>query len=186
MSQTKKCPKCYLTKSISSFSINKRNKDKVDWFCKDCRSEYNKKRREDNHEKVLKTERDYEKKRLLKVKNGKMPHRRAAMAIRYANNHVIKAMKNNPDSLKEKTFFKNFGCSKKVFIQRFERYFEKNPGMTWQNHGAWHMDHIKPLGSFSLHTEANRKLANHYTNLRPEWATTNMKKSSKYEMEQAI
>ena len=48
------------------------------------------------------------------------------------------------------------------------------------------MDHIKPLKEFKLNTETNRKLANRYTNLRPEWALTNMQKSSKYEMEQTI
>ena len=58
--------------------------------------------------------------------------------------------------------------------------------MGWHNYGAWHMDHIKPMKEFKLDTEADRKLCNHYTNLRPEWALVNMKKSSKYEMEQTI
>ena len=58
--------------------------------------------------------------------------------------------------------------------------------MTWHNHGAWHMDHVKPLKEFKLETKSDKKLANHYTNLRPEWARNNMKKSAKYEMEQAI
>ena len=106
------------------------------------------------------------------------------MRIRHCNNHLLKQIKEN--SGKDETFLKNVGCSKEVFIKRFERYFEKNPGMTWQNHGAWHMDHIKPLGSFSLNTEANRKLANHYTNLRPVWGTDNMMKGARDAMEQTI
>ena len=58
--------------------------------------------------------------------------------------------------------------------------------MTWQNHGAWHLDHIRPLKEFKLDTEANKKIANYYTNLRPQWATFNMKKGAKYAMEQTI
>ena len=58
--------------------------------------------------------------------------------------------------------------------------------MTWENHGAWHMDHIKPLKEFKLDTEADRRRANHFTNLRPVWGTANLKKAAMYEMEQTI
>ena len=58
--------------------------------------------------------------------------------------------------------------------------------MGWHNYGAWQMDHIKPMREFALDTEASRKLCNHYTNLRPEWGTANMRKSSKYAVEQKI
>jgi len=181
---SKQCKNCYLTKPLSRFWKNKRYKDGLDSYCIDCKSQIQKERRRANPEIYLKTERKYEKKRAKQRANGEIPHRVEAMRIRHCNNHLIKQIKKNTG--REETFFKAVGCSREIFIKRFETEFEKNPGMTWQNHGAWHMDHIKPLGSFPLNTETNRKLANHYTNLRPVWGTINMEKGAKDAVEQKI
>lgn len=43
-------------------------------------------------------------------------------------------------------------------------------GMTWENHGEWHIDHFKSISSFSDNTPAN--IVNALENLRPMWATT--------------
>ena len=53
-------------------------------------------------------------------------------------------------------------------------------GMTWENHGKWHIDHIKPCCSFNLEDEEEQKKCFHYTNLQPLWATDNLVKSGKY------
>ena len=43
-------------------------------------------------------------------------------------------------------------------------------GMTWENHGEWHIDHIKPVISFT--TTEDIKIVCALSNLRPLWATT--------------
>ena len=178
MTKTKKCARCYLTKSLTEYH------DKSS-MCKTCRREYDMERDKNPMRKKAKAEAQIRYNEELK--KGKRPHRVKAIRIRTGNSKIVKAIQQGrTDGIKEETCLKRFGCSKKVFIQRFERYFEKNPGMTWQNYGAWHMDHIKPLGSFPLDSEANMKLANHYTNLRPIWAAANMQKRNKYEVEQKI
>lgn len=53
-------------------------------------------------------------------------------------------------------------------------------GMTWDNHGEWHIDHIKPLSLFDIDTPAN--VVNSLSNLQPIWAIDNLKKSNKYEL----
>jgi len=59
-------------------------------------------------------------------------------------------------------------------------YLESNflPGMSWDNYGKWHIDHIKPCCSAS-NIEELEKLQ-HYANLQPLWAEDNLKKSGKY------
>lgn len=175
------CKGCNLTKPFKDFSVQKRMKFDLDAYCRPCKSKNSVEYRKNNYLKVRSYEQNYEKIRTAKMANGEMPHRVEAKKIRNINNKVIKRIISNANMLEE-TFLRNFGCSKKVFIARFENFFKQKPGMGWHNYGAWQMDHKKPLKEFSLDTEASRKLANHYMNLRPEWATSNMKKAAKYEM----
>lgn len=51
------------------------------------------------------------------------------------------------------------------------------PGMTWANHGAWHLDHVLPIASFDLTCPLERMAVNGLGNLRPLWAKDNLKKS---------
>lgn len=69
------------------------------------------------------------------------------------------------------------GCSIDELKKHLESLFK--PGMTWDNYGKWHIDHIKPLSSYNL-TDLNEfKIACHHTNLQPLWAKDNIRKSSK-------
>lgn len=43
-------------------------------------------------------------------------------------------------------------------------------GMSWNNHGEWHLDHIKMVSSFDKDTPVN--IINSLVNLRPLWATS--------------
>jgi hypothetical protein len=43
-------------------------------------------------------------------------------------------------------------------------------GMTWNNYGEWHIDHIRPVSSFNKNTPV--KVVNALNNLQPLWATT--------------
>lgn len=72
------------------------------------------------------------------------------------------------------------GCPVEKARKHIESLFKD--GMTWENHGDWHIDHIRPLASFDLTDIEQQKIAMHYTNLQPLWAVENMKKSAKYEI----
>jgi hypothetical protein len=50
-------------------------------------------------------------------------------------------------------------------------------GMTWENQGKWHFDHIIPISLAK--SEAQVLALNHYTNLRPLWGSENIAKSNK-------
>jgi len=181
MSQTNQCYKCFRIKPIKDFPYHPEMKNKHENRCRDCKNIHKRLWHKNNPDKVRIHRKKYE----LEVSLGLHPHRREAKNLRSRNRHIITKIINK-QKLIESTFIKLFGCSSKVFIARFEKYFKENPGMGWNNYGAWQMDHIKPLKEFELDTEANRKLANHYTNLRPEWGLNNLQKGAKYEMEQTI
>lgn len=50
-------------------------------------------------------------------------------------------------------------------------------GMSWENYGTWHIDHIIPLDSAKNERELRNLCV--YTNLQPLWALDNIKKSNK-------
>jgi len=52
-------------------------------------------------------------------------------------------------------------------------------GMTWENHGEWHIDHVQPCCSFDLTSEEEQKKCFHYSNLQPLWAKDNLAKGGK-------
>jgi hypothetical protein len=58
----------------------------------------------------------------------------------------------------------------------FKKYIEKKfkLGMTWENYGEWHIDHIIPLSSAKTKKELERLF--YYTNCQPLWALDNLRK----------
>lgn len=67
------------------------------------------------------------------------------------------------------------GCSILQAKRHIEKQFKK--GMTWANHGVvWEIDHILPLAAFDLNRKDQQMIANHFTNLRPEWKAMNRMK----------
>ena len=67
------------------------------------------------------------------------------------------------------------GCSVRYFMAHLASLF--GPGMTFENHGEWHIDHIVPLATAK--TEADIIRLCHYTNLQPLWAHDNLSKGGR-------
>ena len=68
--------------------------------------------------------------------------------------------------------FELLGAEWEVVKAHFESLFQE--GMTWENQGKWHIDHIIPIHTGNTEQEI-RELC-HYKNLQPLWADDNWKK----------
>lgn len=90
-------------------------------------------------------------------------------------NRTYIAIKNNQ---KVGSAVKDLGCSVnelKIYLK--DKFIE---GMTWNNWGKWHIDHIKPLSKFDLSDRKQYLEAVNYSNLQPLWATDNLKKGNRF------
>ena len=74
------------------------------------------------------------------------------------------------------------GAEIHVVYEHFESLFVD--GMSWENMGKWHIDHIIPLSTAITEEDVIRLC--HYTNLQPLWAEDNLKKSNKLDWSKSL
>lgn len=99
------------------------------------------------------------------------PQARLANALRKRLNMAVRR------GCKAGSAVADLGCTIAALKVRFEAMFE--PGMTWENYGDWHIDHIVPLVTFDLTDRQQLLRACHYTNLQPLWREANLRKGAK-------
>jgi hypothetical protein len=147
------------------------NKSKT-WYenNKEQRKQYLKEYREKNIDKLRKTKRDYERNRkardpLYKLINN---FRTAIYQVLKENNinkngHYFEILKYTPEDL----------------ISHLETKF--TDGMTWDNYGEWHVDHIKPISSYTILEIGDDEFMNCWSlnNLQPLWGKENIVKSNR-------
>lgn len=113
-------------------------------------------------------------------------HRRKEIDKKYYITTLIRAHIHNVISRRSK--FKTtqspkteqlLGCTITEFMDYITSLFQ--PGMSWDNYGQWHLDHIKPLAIAQSEQEIYDLC--HYTNYQPLWAFDNLSKGSKYKEE---
>jgi len=85
--------------------------------------------------------------------------------------HILKGSKSKKTE-------KLLGTSYKEVKLHLEKSFTE--GMTWENYGEWHVDHIIPLSSGKTVKEIEKLC--HYSNLQALWAFDNLTKSNKCEV----
>jgi len=78
---------------------------------------------------------------------------------------------------KSKRTMELLDCTIDELWTHLESKFKK--GMTRENHGKWHIDHIKPCARFNLTDPEQQRVCFHYTNLQPLWASDNISKGAK-------
>jgi hypothetical protein len=77
---------------------------------------------------------------------------------------------------KQKKTRELLGFSPEQLQLRMECQFK--PGMSWDNHGQWHIDHKKPIAAFVRQGILDPRQINMLSNLQPLWAPENYSKSA--------
>lgn len=72
------------------------------------------------------------------------------------------------------------GYTRLELVRHLERQFL--PGMTWENYGEWHIDHIIPVSCLIRNGEDNPATVNALSNLRPMWASDNIRKGASVDL----
>ena len=90
---------------------------------------------------------------------------------------IRKALKGYHNYSKASRTMKLVDCNKEELWKHLEKQFKL--GMTRENYGEWHIDHIRPCASFDLRCPIGQLDCFHYTNLRPLWAHDNLSKGAK-------
>lgn len=151
----------------------KRKASKKAWYeaNKENVKAYNKAYKEANKEKKMAYQKAYENKRLKEdpifrllknMRNGMW----SVLSGRTKSSHTMEYVGMSPDEL----------------MNHLENKFTE--GMTRDNYGEWHVDHIRPLASFDFtgpDIEEQLHIAWSHTNLQPLWALDNIRKGARYE-----
>ena len=99
------------------------------------------------------------------------------LEVKLKNNlrHRVYLFLKSKSKVKNKKTEEILGCDYMFIKDYLETKFTE--GMSWENYGKWHIDHIIPL--FSAKTDEEIYKLCHYTNLQPLWGEDNLKKGKK-------
>jgi hypothetical protein len=139
----------------------------------------NKKYREANSEKILTRAKTYQKvnKNKINLRTKKRFQTNSKLRInRSMSGYIAYSLKGNKENQHWETLI---GYSLKELIKHLEKLFK--PGMTWNNYGEWHIDHIIPVSVHNFTKPEHRDFKRCWAlkNLQPMWAKDNLRKQAK-------
>lgn len=189
------CCRCHKEKIINEFHKDSSKPCGYSYACKMCVNEtvkvaYNKKPKKErlkyyytNKEKCLAKSKEYKNKNFLarreymrNYERKKMKEDPAYMLRKYIGGRVRSAIKAQKAQKKD-NLLELCGAGYNAIREHLENLFK--PGMSWDNHGQWHIDHIIPISKFDLTNPDEIKKACYYKNLQPLWAHENLSKGSR-------
>ncbi len=91
--------------------------------------------------------------------------------VRNMRTRLSGALKRNPKSDRTMTLI---GCTVEELRAWLQRQWKR--GMTWDNLGSWHIDHVIPCYYFDLSNPYQQRTCFHFHNLQPLWARENLQK----------
>lgn len=174
------CSRCKENKDSQFFSKSKFNKSGFRTHCKACGILDTNAWRTKNKTKDKEAKKAYYEKNKKQIKNWIREYNktrrhndinfRILVNLRRRLNNAI-----NRHS-KSKSTLELLGVGIPGLRLHLESQFQS--GMSWDNYGKWHIDHIKPCSSFDLSSKEEQQACFNYKNLQPLWAKDNLQKSA--------
>ena len=136
----------------------------------------------ENREKLSARNRKYVSRNLNKVRKYKREWYREKRAsdptFRFicGIRHITKEAFKRRGYRKSSRAFEVLGAPHDIVMAHIESLFRD--GMSWDNYGKWHIDHIVPLATAVTKQDVIK--LSHYTNLQPLWAIENLRKGKMY------
>lgn len=99
------CGRCRIIKPISEFNKNNKDKDKINYICKECVRKSNKKYKENNKDRIKESQKEYYLKNKEKINNKNKEYKKnnKDKINKYHRNYCDKKWRgNNKDKLKER------------------------------------------------------------------------------------
>lgn len=182
----------------SEFSKDTKRKGGLFSQCKACKAEYDHSRYQNNRNEILVRNKSYYeankeergewyreysrswyRANKERRRESERTRRQENVNTRLAHNLRDRVNKSIRRNQKSGSAVRDLGCSIGELKLYLENYFPLYPGMSWENYGEWHIDHVMPLSGFDLEDRTQFLEACHYTNLQPLWSEENQKKSNK-------
>jgi len=180
---SKMCRICVNEHRRSKKERDKANKVSKKWRDKNIELRRTKERqyRQKNAEEINRKRRKRYKENIhLRKKNSERVSIYRKNNIRYRINHNFSTSVRS--YIKDKNGSKVFdlvGYSVEDLMKHLENLFSE--GMSWDNYGKWHIDHIMPVSSFSFSSKNDPEFKKCWalSNLQPLWAIDNLRKNNR-------
>jgi hypothetical protein len=173
----KKCFTCYKDKKLSEFRVNRKSDDNFYNICIECSPK--------NNWTVEKQRVSETKYRTNNPEKMKAKYKKQSLQINRnvrscLNKRINEALKAHNVKKKNKTI-EYIGCSIDFFKGWIQHLFQTE--MSWDNHGLWHYDHVKPCVAFDLSVPEQVKECFNWKNYQPLWGIDNLIKNGRVDNE---
>jgi len=165
----KVCSKCKLEQPLDNFCKDSKSKDGRQSNCKSCKAKWVSNYYKENPKKRPKRN---------KTKEEALEH----YYKNRVNSNFSRRMRKSLNGLKGGMTWESLvGYGVMELKEHLQKQFTE--GMTWDNYGEWHIDHIKPINRFNIESveDEDFKTCWSLNNLQPLWALDNLIKSNSYE-----
>lgn len=163
------------------------NKAKMDWYMRNRDRELSKRRKyeKENKERISKKDREYRIRNSDRIRESRRSYYREYMRKRRLDpefkmkmriRDMLRRIRCKTGSTKLSRSEIECGYSSLDLVRRMEKLWVD--GMSWENYGEWHIDHIESIKSMISRGVTDPKIINALSNLQPLWAEENLKKGA--------
>jgi hypothetical protein len=177
----KLCRTCATEKPEGDFPKRAASKDGLAAKCRDCTKAYFEGYYREHRGDVIARVIDYRNnnREIHRATRRKIHAHKYVTNVQYRLSRLLRSRLKHAlaGNFKTGSAVKALGCSLEQLRTHLESLFA--PGMSWENAGEWHIDHIRPLAAFNLQDPAQFATACHFTNLQPLWGPDNLAKGAR-------